>query len=285
MLVNHPDVDKIGFTGSVPTGIKIMEAASKRICNICLELGGKSPLIIFDDAEIENAVEWAMFGCFWTNGQICSSTSRVLVHEKIADAFFKRLAKEVSSIPIINPLDPKFAESTGVIGPLVNKTQYEKVLGFINGAISEGATVLAGGRKHSAISKGYFIEPTVLKVTPTMRIWKEEVFGPVMSVLTFKTESEAIELANNSEFGLAAAVISKDTVRCDRVVKSLRAGITWVNCSQPAFVQLPWGGLKKSGIGRELGSQGMFNYLEPKQITRYISKDAWGWYIKPSAKL
>eukprot|EP00475_Leptophrys_vorax_P012090 TRINITY_DN1852_c0_g1_i1.p1 TRINITY_DN1852_c0_g1~~TRINITY_DN1852_c0_g1_i1.p1 ORF type:complete len:521 (+),score=147.91 TRINITY_DN1852_c0_g1_i1:47-1609(+) len=285
-LINHPKVDKIGFTGSVPTGSKIMESAAKRVCNVCLELGGKSPFIIFDDVDITAAVEWAMFGCFWTNGQICSSTSRVLVHEKIADKFFERLAKEAKAIPIANPLLPEFADATGIIGPSVNAGQHQKVLGYIEGAIKEGAVVLAGGKKSKKYPSGYYVEPTVLKVTPQMTVWKEEIFGPVMSVLTFKTEEEAIALANDSDFGLASAVMSRDAARCQRVVRAMRAGIAWINCSQPCFVQMPWGGLKKSGIGRELGSQGIFNYLEPKQVTSYVSKDPWGWYIKPaSAKL
>jgi betaine-aldehyde dehydrogenase len=279
-LVDHPDVDKVGFTGSVPTGSKIMGAAAKRICNVCLELGGKSPLIIFEDTDINQAVEWALFGCFFTNGQICSATSRVLVQEKFYDAFVKKLVEHASKIPCVHPLDAERLNDTGLIGPIVSERQYQRVIGYIEAAVKEGAKVLCGGKRSPKFEKGYFIEPTVLSVSTDSTIWKEEVFGPVMCVVPFSTEQEAISLANATEYGLAAGVMSNNKELCRRVARKIRAGILWINCSQPTFVELPWGGMKKSGIGRELGTHGIDNYLEPKQVCSYESTDAWEWYLK-----
>ncbi|KAG6542962.1 hypothetical protein Mapa_015654 [Marchantia paleacea] len=161
--------------------------------------------------------------------------------------------------------------------------QYKKVMNFIKVAQEEGATLLCGGKRPANMEKGYFVEATVLSdVKPSMQIWREEVFGPVLTITTFKTEDEAIDLANDTEYGLGGAVISKDNERCKRVSELLQAGIIWINCSQPCFSQAPWGGNKRSGFGRELGEWGLENYLSVKQITRYISDDKWGWYPAPS---
>jgi betaine-aldehyde dehydrogenase len=277
-LVEHPDVHKVAFTGSVPTGRRIMETAAADIKSISLELGGKSPAIVFDATHIERTVEWVMFGCFWTNGQICSSTSRLLVQEDIAEAFVAKLVEETQKLIVGDPLD----KDTNV-GPLVSRLQQQKVLGYITSAKEEGATV-AGQASPATVDKhdkGFFVHPTILTgVTPSMRVWKEEIFGPVLSVMTFKTEEEAVALANDCEFGLAGAVFTTDHDQLLRVTKNLRAGIVWNNCSQPCFVQLPWGGFKKSGIGRELGPFGLNAYLEPKQICTYIADKPFGWYLK-----
>jgi len=280
-LSEHPGVDKIAFTGSVPTGRSVMQAASNTIKNVTLELGGKSPLVIFDDVDIVEAVEWTMFGAFWTNGQICSSTSRLLLQESIAKKVLDRLSLEAKKISVGDP----FIENDPSMGPLISETQHKKVLGFVQSGIEQGATLLTGGKKPSGLNKGYFLEPTVFyNVKPDMRIWKEEIFGPVLSVMTFKTEEEAIRLANDTSFGLGAAIMSKDEDRCTRFVKAFKAGIVWVNCSQPCFVQGPWGGVKMSGIGRELGEWGLDNYLEVKQVTTYKVKESgkWAWFIKPA---
>ncbi|OAE24504.1 hypothetical protein AXG93_1615s1580 [Marchantia polymorpha subsp. ruderalis] len=245
---------------------------------VTLELGGKSPIIIFDDADVDSAVEWAMFGAFWTNGQICSATSRLLLQEGIASEFLRKLATWASSIKISDPL-----EKDCRLGPLVSDSQYKKVMNYIKVAQEEGANLVCGGKRPANMEKGYFVEATVLSdVKPSMQIWREEVFGPVLTVTTFKTEEEAIELANDTEYGLGGAVISKDDERCKRVSELLQAGIVWINCSQPCFSQAPWGGNKRSGFGRELGEWGLENYLSVKQITRYISDDKWGWYPVPS---
>ncbi|TYI18193.1 hypothetical protein ES332_A07G073600v1 [Gossypium tomentosum] len=277
-LASHPDVDKIAFTGSSATGSKIMAAAAQMVKPVSLELGGKSPIIVFEDVDFDKAAEWTAFGCFWTNGQICSATSRLIVHENIAREFLDRLVKWTKNIKISDPF-----EEGCRLGPVVSGGQYEKVLKFISTAKSEGATILSGGVRPEHLKKGFFVEPTIITdVTTSMQIWREEVFGPVLCVKTFSTEEEALELANDTHYGLGAAVISNDLERCDRVSKNLQAGIVWVNCSQPCFCQAPWGGNKRSGFGRELGEWGLDNYLSVKQVTQYVSDEPWGWYRSPS---
>nr|AFK43263.1 unknown [Medicago truncatula] len=279
-LASHPDVDKIAFTGSSATGSKIMTAAAQLVKPVSLELGGKSPLIVFEDVDLDKAAEWAIFGCFWTNGQICSATSRLIVHESIATEFLNRMVKWIKNIKISDPL-----EEGCRLGPVVSEGQYEKILKFVSNAKSEGATILTGGSRPEHLKKGFFVEPTIITdVTTSMQIWKEEVFGPVLCVKTFSTEEEAIDLANDTIYGLGAAVISNDLERCERVTKAFKAGIVWVNCFQPCFTQAPWGGIKRSGFGRELGEWGLDNYLSVKQVTQYISVEPWGWY-QPPAKL
>lgn len=277
-LVSHPHVDKIAFTGSNATGSGVMAAAAPMVKPVSLELGGKSPIIVFEDVDLDKAVEWTIFGCFWTNGQICSATSRLLVHESIAAEFLERMVKWIKNIKISDPL-----EEGCRLGPVVSRGQYEKVLKFISNAKSEGATILCGGARPEHLKKGFFIEPTVITdIATSMQIWREEVFGPVLCVKAFSTEDEAIELANDTRYGLGAAVISKDLERCDRVSKAFQAGIVWINCSQPCFSQAPWGGKKHSGFGRELGEWGLDNYLSVKQVTQYVSDEPWGWYKSPS---
>ncbi|KAK8935846.1 hypothetical protein KSP39_PZI013519 [Platanthera zijinensis] len=277
-LSSHPLVDKISFTGSTETGKRIMTAAAQLTKPVSLELGGKSPLLVFEDVDIEKAVEWAVFGCFWTNGQICSATSRLLLQESIAKVFLERLVAWVKNIKVSDPL-----EEGCRLGPVVSEGQYVKINKLISTARSEGATILCGGGRPTHLENGYFIEPTVITdVSTAMQIWKEEVFGPVLCVKTFRTEEEAIELANDSQYGLAGAVISKDIERCNRITEEIQAGIMWINCSQPCFCQTPWGGTKRSGFGRELGQWGFDNYLSVKQVTEYVSDDQWGWYTSPS---
>ncbi len=275
-LTKHPGIDKLAFTGSVPTGSKIMQAAARDIKNISLELGGKSPIIVFEDCDIEKAVEWIMFGIFWNQGQVCSGTSRALVHKPLYKKLLDRLSEEAKKIIIGNGNDD------GVLmGPLVNATQYNKVLSAIERGVSDGATLVCGGHRPTHLDKGYYISPTILSdMQEDSWVWNEEIFGPVLCVKPFETEEEAVAMANNSRFGLAAAVMSSDDERCDRVAANLRAGIVWINCSQPTFVEAPWGGYKQSGIGRELGEWGLNNYLETKQVTRYDSDKPWGWYLK-----
>jgi len=276
-LSEHPGIDKLAFTGSVPTGARIMAAAARDIKNVSLELGGKSPFVVFADSDIEKAVEWIMFGIFWNQGQVCSATSRVLVEESLYPALLERLVAEAAKIRIGNGLE----EGT-LLGPLVSKGQYEKVLAAIERGTSDGATVAGGGRRPAGLNTGYFLEPTILTDMPEESfVWREEIFGPVVCVKTFKDEADAIRMANDSRFGLAAAVMSKDKARCERVARAFRAGIVWINCSQPTFTEAPWGGYKQSGIGRELGRWGLSNYLETKQITSFNSDESWGWYIKP----
>ena len=275
-LSEHPDVDKLAFTGSVPTGAKIMAAAARDIKNVSLELGGKSPFVVFADSDIEKAVEWIMFGIFWNQGQVCSATSRVLVEESLYPALLERLVAEAAKIRIGDGL----ADGT-LLGPLVSKGQHDKVLAMIERGRAEGATIAHGGKRPEGLDTGYFLEPTILTdMGEDNFVWREEIFGPVVCVKTFRDEADAIRMANDSRFGLAAAVMSKDKARCERVARAFRAGIIWINCSQPTFTEAPWGGYKQSGIGRELGKWGLSNYLEVKQITAFNSDERWGWYIK-----
>jgi betaine-aldehyde dehydrogenase len=275
-LTEHPLVDKLAFTGSVSTGRKVMMAGAQDIKNVSLELGGKSPFVIFADSDIEKAVEWIMFGIFWNQGQVCSATSRVLVEAEIYDAVVSRLCEEAAKIKIGNGM-----EDGTLLGPIVSKGQYDKIVSAIDRARIDGATVAYGGARPAGLNSGYFLEPTVLtEMSEDSYVWKEEIFGPVVCVKPFKDEDDAIRMANDSRFGLAAAVMSKDVIRAERVAEAFRAGIVWVNCSQPTFVEAPWGGYKQSGIGRELGHWGLSNYLETKQITRFNSDEPWGWYIK-----
>jgi betaine-aldehyde dehydrogenase len=275
-LCDHPGVDKLAFTGSVPTGAKIMAAAARDIKNISLELGGKSAFLIFADADIEKAVEWILFGIFWNQGQVCSATSRVLVQDALYDRLLERLVCESRTIVIGNGGAPGT-----LLGPLVSEAQYDKVLAAVENAKAQGAKVATGGRRAPGHEKGYFVEPTVLVDVPLdSDAWREEIFGPVVCVRRFSGEQEAVRLANDSRFGLAAAVMSEDTALTERVAAALRAGIVWINCSQPTFSEAPWGGYKQSGIGRELGRWGLNNYLETKQITRFVDEKPWAWYIK-----
>ncbi|MGO7591758.1 aldehyde dehydrogenase family protein [Rhizobium leguminosarum] len=278
-IIDHKQVDKLAFTGSGPVGSKIMAAAARDIKRVSLELGGKSPFVVFEDADIDKAVEWIMFGIFWNQGQVCSATSRVLVQDTLYERLLARLIEETNKIKIGNGLDEGV-----LLGPLVSKRQHEQVVAAIEKAQQAGATVACGGVRPEGFDKGYYLQPTVLTDVPLdSAAWVEEIFGPVVCIRPFKTEEEAVELANDSRFGLAAAVMSKDDARAERVAAAFRAGIVWINCSQPTFTEAPWGGYKESGIGRELGRWGLDNYLETKQITRFASEDSWGWYIKPEA--
>jgi len=227
------------------------------------------------DADIAQAVDWITCGIFFNAGQVCSATSRLIVHTDIKDEILRKIKEVALSIKIGCGQD----EQTQM-GPLVSKGQYEKVLGYINSGLEEGATLICGGvhPQSSALEKGFFISPTIFSdVLPHMKIWREEIFGPVLCVTSFSTEDEAVYLANDTAFGLGAAVISQNSETCERIAKKFQSGIVWINCSQPTLVQAPWGGVKKSGTGRELGPWGLLNYFEVKQVTRWVNSKAKGW--------
>ena len=262
-LAENKDVDMVTFTGSTAVGQSIMRAAAGNVKKIGLELGGKSPNVIFADADLDSAVEWAMIGIFLNQGEVCSAGSRILIEESIKDAFVKRLVKKANTMTIGNPLE------NPDMGPLVSEEHMNKVLGYIKKGVEEGATLVCGGERYTEgdCSKGYYVRPTIFdNCTDNMTIVKEEIFGPVVTIQTFKTEQEAIDMANHTEYGLAGAVFTKDGSRALRIIKEIRAGITWINCYNPTFNEAPWGGYKKSGIGRELGIHGLEKYQEIKQI-------------------
>lgn len=264
VLVQHPGIDKISFTGSNRIGERVMQTAAQQIKNISLELGGKSPMLVFDDADVEPAVEWIIGGIFFNCGQMCSATSRLLVQSRVAPQLLQKLKTAAEALK----LGDAFTDGV-TMGPLTSATQLRTVMGYIERGIAEGLTVLTGGKRATGFERGYFVEPTIFVDVPTTStLWREEIFGPVLCVRTFDTEQEAIELANDSDFGLAAGIITADAARAQRVAQALEAGHIWINSLQVVFPETSWGGFKRSGIGRELGPWGLDAYLEVKHITQ-----------------
>lgn len=271
----NKDVDMLTFTGSTRVGRNLMRAASGNVKKIGLELGGKSPNVIFADADLDGAVEWAMIGIFFNQGEVCSAGSRIIIEESVKDEFVKRLARRADAMTIGNGLD------NPDLGPLITKKDMEKVLNYIESGVKEGAELVCGGKRHTenGCENGYFVRPTIFdRCTPEMKIVREEIFGPVVTVQTFRTEAEAVALANDTDYGLAGAVFTSDVSRAVRVIKEIRAGITWINCYNPTFNEAPWGGYKRSGIGRELGVHGLEEYQEIKQINLNLTPGPVGWY-------
>ena len=271
-LAGHADVDMVAFTGSVEVGKHIMRRAADNVKKIGLELGGKSPNIVFADADFEAAIDGALIGIFAGTGEVCSAGSRLLVERSIHDRFVGELVSRAMAIKVGDPLD---AESE--MGPLVSEQQLGTVEKYVGIGREEGATLATGG--HRLSGSGFYYEPTIfVNVENSMRIAQEEIFGPVLVVIPFDTEEEAIRLANDTIFGLAGAVWTKDVTRAMRVIKALRAGITWVNTYHPTYSEAPWGGYKQSGIGRELGSYGLDEYTEVKQINIDLTGQPMGVY-------
>eukprot|EP00092_Neocalanus_flemingeri_P038790 GFUD01042233.1.p1 GENE.GFUD01042233.1~~GFUD01042233.1.p1 ORF type:complete len:493 (+),score=173.66 GFUD01042233.1:96-1574(+) len=261
-ISEHMDVDKVAFTGSTEVGHIIQKAAGgSNLKRVSLELGGKSPLIVMDDADLDFAVETAHFALFFNQGQCCCAGSRLMVQEGIYDEFVKRATERAKKRTVGDP----FASNTEQ-GPQVNEEQFKKVLGYIQTGIAEGACLMAGGGKWG--DKGFFVQPTVFSdVKDDMTICKEEIFGPVQVIQKFKTMDEVLERANNSTYGLAAAVFTKDIGNAVYMSNSLRAGTVWVNCYDVLEAQVPFGGYKMSGVGRELGEYGLEAYTEVKTVT------------------
>jgi betaine-aldehyde dehydrogenase len=274
-LVAHAAVDKIAFTGSVEVGKGIMRSAADTLKKVSLELGGKSPNIFFADADFEAAVDGALFGVFVNQGEVCSAGSRVLIQRPIYKKMLDAMVEKAKGIKLGSGMDPATK-----MGPLVSKEHLERVTRYQEIGRKEAKVASGGGRpREAALQKGYFVEPTIFyDVDNSATIAREEIFGPVMSVIPFDDEKDALRIANDTAFGLAAAVWSRDIFKCFRMVKRLQAGIVWVNHMQPTYVEAPWGGYKMSGIGRELGPWGAEEYLQVKQVHVNLNEAPIGWY-------
>ncbi|XP_074273845.1 aldehyde dehydrogenase family 2 member C4-like [Silene latifolia] len=269
-LASHMDIDKISFTGSTEVGSLIMQAAAKsNLKPVSLELGGKSPLIIFDDADVDEAVGLALQGCLYNKGEICVASSRVLVQEGIYDKIAAKIAEKAKSWVVGDPFNPNVQQ-----GPQVDKQQFEKVLSFIRAGKEEGAELLAGGEPCG--NKGYYISPTIFSdVKDNMTIASNEIFGPVMSLMKFATVEEAIQRANATRYGLAAGIVTKNIDIANTVSRSIRAGTIWINCYFGFDYDAPFGGYKMSGVGRELGLDGLYMYTQVKTVVTPLHNSPW----------
>jgi betaine-aldehyde dehydrogenase len=264
LLTRHPDIRKVSLTGEVGTGKAVMSDAAQTLKSVTLELGGKSPLIIFGDAKLDNAVSGALLANFYSSGQVCSNGTRVFVHRSIKASFLERLVKRVGAMRIGDPMDPATQ-----VGALVSEQHMHKVLSYIDRGRAEGAIALTGGMRVTSgeLAKGYFVAPTVFdNCRDDMAIVREEIFGPVMSVLEFEDEQEVIERANATEFGLAAGVFTNDLTRAHRVIARLQAGTCWINQYNVTPIELPFGGVKLSGLGRENGRAAIEHYTQLKSV-------------------
>jgi betaine-aldehyde dehydrogenase len=259
-LATDPRVAKVSLTGSVPTGRKVYAAAAAGMKHVTMELGGKSPLVVFDDADLENAVSAAINGNFYSSGQVCSNGTRVFVQDGLHDAFLARLTERLAGVVVGDPLDERVN-----YGPQVSARQCEIVMRYIEAAMAEGARLVAGGARIDRA--GHWIAPTVFAdVTDAMTIAREEIFGPVMSVLRFADEDEVVARANATEFGLSAGVFTRDLSRAHRVVARLQAGTCWINTYNLTPVEAPFGGVKASGLGRENSRHALDHYSQIKSV-------------------
>ncbi|GIN21541.1 MAG TPA: aldehyde dehydrogenase [Bacillus bacterium] len=275
-IAESKDVDLVSFTGSTEVGREIMKAAAGNLKKISLELGGKSPNIIFADADFETAVDYALMGIYYGTGQVCSAGSRILVEESIYNKFVEKFVERAKQIKAGPGLD-----ENSQMGAINSEAQMNTILKYIEIGKQEGATLACGGNRltENGLDKGFFIAPTVfVNVTSDMRIVQEEIFGPVVTIQSFKDEEEAIKLANDTDFGLAGGVFSGDGAKAMRVIKKVRAGITWVNSFGTTYNEAPWGGYKQSGIGRSLGTYGLDDFQEIKQININLDVQPAGWF-------
>ncbi len=268
-------VDKIAFTGGTKTGRSVMQAAASNLKKISLELGGKSPNVVFADADFETAVDYALFAIYANAGQVCSAGSRLILQKPLHDRFIERLVERTKKIRVGDGFDPNTE-----MGPIISPVHRERVESYIKLGIEEGATLLCGGKRiGDALAAGNFIEPTIFDDTePSMRIVREEIFGPVLVVQTFDDEADAVRMANDTVYGLAGAVFTQDVAKAHRVIRKLRAGITWINTYHPTYNEAPWGGYKQSGFGSELGTYGYDAYTEVKQINVNLDVQPSGWF-------
>ncbi|CAN1331154.1 Aldehyde dehydrogenase family 2 member C4 [Linum perenne] len=269
-ISSHMDIDKVSFTGSTEVGRKIMQAAAlSNLKPVSLELGGKSPVLIFDDADVDKAVDLSLLAIFYNKGEVCAAGSRVYVQEGIYEEFVKKLAHKSKEWTSGDPLDP-----TSRVGPQVSKSQYERVLSYIEHGKRQGATLLTGG--YAASETGYYIQPTVFTdVQEDMMIAKDEIFGPVMALMKFKTIEEGIKLANNTKYGLASGIVTKSLDIANTVSRSIRAGSVWINCYHGFDLDCPFGGYKMSGFGRDFGMEALHKYLQVKSVVTPIYNSPW----------
>lgn len=269
-MVEHPGIDKIAFTGSTATGKRVAATAAQTLKRVTLELGGKSPSVVFDDADITQAVNGALYGIFYNAGQTCEARSRVLLHESIADSFIEQFKEKAQKLRIGNPEDPQTQ-----VGAITMREQHEKIRQYCDIALEEGATQIFGGKPPSVESpfdQGWFWAATAFEAQPQHRVAREEIFGPVAAFLRFKDEAQAIALANDSDYGLSASVWSNNIGRANRVAKALRTGTVAINTPYAVFPGVPFGGYKQSGYGRELGIETMALYSELKSVITYIGE-------------
>ncbi len=275
-LAESEQLDLVSFTGGVATGQAIMRAAAGNLKRVALELGGKNPHIVFADADLETAVDHILNGCFFHAGQVCSAGTRLLVEDAAHDGLVEALTARIARIVVGNGLDPETQ-----MGPLISAAHRERVEGHLRHALAQGATLVTGGGRPAspALARGYYLEPTLLAgVTTAMDIARTEVFGPVVTVERFSDEAEAVRLANDTTYGLAAGVRSGDPARLERVARALRFGTVWLNDYNVYFAQAPWGGFKRSGIGRELGQAGLDEYTELRHVYRSTAPKPLGWF-------
>ncbi len=275
-IIEHPDIDKIAFTGSTEVGSLIMQGAAKNIKRISLELGGKSANIVFDDADIEEAVHGALFAAFLNQGENCIAGSRLLLHKSIHDKFVRELVSQAIKIKVGPGINPETQ-----MGAIVSREQQKKIEDYIRIGIEEGAKLIIGGKRPEGkeFAKGNFLLPTIFdNVNNKMRIAQEEIFGPVLSIIPFSTEEEAVEIANDTVYGLAGAIWTKDIKRAHNIAMKLRSGTVYINTYNYVFTEAPFGGYKQSGLGRELGTQAIEEYTEVKNVVVDLNKESINWY-------
>lgn len=262
-LASHMGVDKVAFTGSTATGKIIQQLATANLKAVTLECGGKSPLIVRADAELDQAVKWAAVGIMLNQGQICTSTSRIYVHEAVYDEFLEQFAAHIKDVY----KQGHMFDDEAVVGPQVSKMQYEKILSYIEIGKKEGARLVLGGEANTELGSGYFIKPTVFAdVQPNFRVVNEEIFGPVVVVGKFSDDAEVVEYANGTEYGLGAAIFTKDIAVAHNMAADIEAGMVWINSSNDSDLHVPFGGVKMSGVGRELGEYGLSTYTQAKAV-------------------